>query len=150
LAPVAIGAAASSAGYQHAFLFIAGGSFVYTAIGLLLPNVKARRAPRRSGERGGFGPGGPPSPPPPPPVVLLLSFVRLWCGTGWQPFYPLYLRDHGFDTTTISTVLSTSSLVATFTALGAAWLARRTSNEVATALTLGFTTLGTALSPFMA
>src|SRR5207302_5500150 len=50
----------------------------------------------------------------------------------------------------ISSVLSANSLVSTFTSLGAGWLARRSSNEVATAIALGLGVIGTAMSPWVA
>ena len=82
-------------------------------------------------------------------VVLLLTFVRLWNSSGWRPFIPIYLREAGFDNTLISSVLAANSVVSTFTALWASWLARRSSNEVATALALGLGAIGTAMSPWL-
>ena len=74
----------------------------------------------------------------------------MWNGSGWRPFMPIFLREAGFDNTVISSVLAANSVVSTFTSLGASWLARRSSNEVATAIALGLGAIGTAMSPWVA
>jgi MFS family permease len=150
IAPLVIGQVANLVGYQWSFAFMGGVTFVYTLMGLLLPEVRVRKTTVSRGGGGGFGAALRLTRERGIQVVLLLTFVRLWNGSGWRPFIPIFLREAGFDNTVISSVLAANSIVSTFTSLGASWLARRTSNEVATALALGLGAIGTAMSPWVA
>jgi predicted MFS family arabinose efflux permease len=125
-------------------------TFLYTLMGVLLPDVRVRKTTVSRGRTGGFGAALRLTRERGIQVVLLLTFVRLWNGSGWRPFIPIFLREAGFDNTIISSVLAANSIVSTFTSLGASWLARRTSNEVATAIALGLGAIGTAMSPWVA
>jgi len=122
---------------------------LYTLIGLLIPDIRARRTTRQRGGAGGFEAALRLVRQRGVQVVLLLTFVRLWNSSGWRPFIPIYLHEAGFGNTLIASVLAANSVVSTFTALWASWLARRTSNEVATALALGLGAIGTAISPWL-
>jgi len=98
---------------------------------VFIPDIRARRTTRQRGGAGGFEAALRLVRQRGVQVVLLLTFVRLWNSFGWRPFIPIYLREAGFDNTLISSVLAANSVVSTFTALWASWLARRSSNEVA-------------------
>jgi predicted MFS family arabinose efflux permease len=150
VAPLVIGQVANMVGYQWSFVFMGGVTFLYTLMGLLLPDVRVRKTTKSRGRAGGFGAALRLTRQRGIQVVLLLTFVRLWNGSGWRPFIPIFLREAGFNNTVISSVLAANSVVSTFTSLGASWLAKRTSNEVATALALGLGAIGTAMSPFVA
>jgi MFS family permease len=150
VAPLVIGQVANAVGYQSSFLFMGGVTLLYTLIGVLIPDIRARRTTQRGGGAGGFKTALTLMRERGVQIVLLLTFVRLWNGSGWRPFIPIFLREAGFDNTLISSVLAANSVVSTFTALWASWLARRTSNEVATALALALGAIGTAMSPWLA
>jgi MFS family permease len=150
VAPLVIGQVANAVGYQYSFLFMGGVTLLYTLVGVLIPDIRARRITQRRGGAGGFKAALTLMRQRGVQVVLLLTFVRLWNGSGWRPFIPIFLREAGFDNTLISSVLAANSVVSTFTALWASWLARRTSNEVATAFALGLGAIGTAMSPWLA
>jgi MFS family permease len=85
-----------------------------------------------------------------PQVAVLLTFARLWIGTGWSAFFPIYLAERGFSPVIIGSIVSGSGLVSSLTGLGAHRVAERTSNQVATAIALALGALGTAISPFTA
>src|SRR5215216_5104346 len=150
LAPLVIGQVANMVGYQSSFLFMGGVTLLYTLMALFIPDVRAKRTTRERGGGGGFMAAVRLTRQRGIQIVLLLTFVRLWNGNAWRPFMPIFLREAGFDNTTIATVLSANSVVSTFTSLGASWLAQRTSNEVATAMALALGAIGTAMSPFVA
>ncbi|HEV7666460.1 MAG TPA: MFS transporter [Chloroflexota bacterium] len=150
VAPLVIGEVANLIGYQASFLFMGGVTLLYTVMGLLMPEVRVPRTTEKRGKGGGFEAAVHLTRQRGVQVVLLLTFVRLWNGSGWRPFIPIFLREAGFDNTLISSVLAANSVVSTFTSLGASWLARRSSNEVATAIALGLGALGTAMTPWVA
>jgi MFS family permease len=151
VAPLLIGAVANLVGYKASFLFMGGFTLLYTILGAVLPEVRVvRTTPRTRDATGGFGTALQLVKQRGIQVVLLLTFVRLWNGSGWRPFMPIYLREVGFDNTVISTVLAANSIVSTATSLVAGWAARKTSNEVATAIALGLGAIGTAASPALA
>jgi MFS family permease len=150
VAPLVIGQVANLVGYQWSFVFMGSVTLLYTVLGLFIPEVRVSRTTASRGGAGGFGAAIKLMHERGIQVVLLLTFVRLWNGSGWRPFIPIFLRENGFDNTVISTVLAANSIVSTFTSLGASWLARRSSNEVATAIALGLGAVGTALSPWVA
>lgn len=150
VAPLVIGQVANMVGYQYSFIFMGFVTLLYTAIGFVIPDIRAKRTTAKRGGGGGFSAALQLTRQRSMQVVLLLTFVRLWNSSGWRPFMPIFLRNAGFDNTLISSVLAANSVVSTFTALSAAWVARRTSNEVATALALGLGAIGTAMSPWVA
>ncbi len=82
-------------------------------------------------------------------VALLLTFVRIWITNSWTAFFPVFLKDQGFEELWIGTVLTANGLVSAGMALTAHWFARRSSNEVATAGALALGALGMALSPYV-
>jgi predicted MFS family arabinose efflux permease len=125
-------------------------TLLYTLIGLLIPDVRVPHTTAQRGKGGGFEAAVQLMRQRGVQVVLMLTFVRLWNGSGWRPFIPIFLREAGFDNALISSVLAANSVVSTFTSLGASWLARRSSNEVATAIALGLGAVGTAMSPWVA
>jgi MFS family permease len=150
VAPLVIGQVANAVGYQSSFLFMGTVTLLYTLIGVLIPDVRAQRTTEKRGTAGGFEAALGLMRQRGVQVVLVLTFVRLWNSSGWRPFIPIFLREAGFDNTLISSVLAANSVVSTFTALWASRLARRTSNEIATAIALGLGAVGTALSPWLA
>jgi MFS family permease len=150
VAPLLIGQVANLVGYQSSFVFMGSVTLLYTLIGLVLPEVRVRRTTHTRGAGGGFGAALQLCRQRGMQIVLLLTFVRLWNGSGWRPFMPIYLYEVGFDNTLISSVLAANSIVGMFTSLTASWAARRTSNEVATALALALGAIGTAASPALA
>ena len=150
VAPLVIGQVANLVGYQASFLFMGGVTLLYTLIGVVLPEVRVARTTGKRGAAGGVGAALQLARQRGIQVVLLLTFARLWNGSGWRPFMPIYLRELGFDNTVISSVLAANSIVGTITSLGASWAARKTSNEVATAIALGLGAIGTAASPALA
>lgn len=147
--PLLFGPLASLAGYQVSLAAMGLLSLLYAAIAFSLPTVLAERTTPPQRSTGGFGVAVGLTRQPGIQVVLLLTFVRLWNSYGWRPFIPLYLRGLGHDDILVGSVLAASAGVSTVTTLGAAWLARRSSNEVATAATLGLGTVGTAIAPWM-
>jgi MFS family permease len=150
VAPLLIGQVANMVGYQWSFAFMGGVTLLYTLMGLLMPEVRVPRTTKQRGKGGGLEAAIELTRRRGMQVVLLLTFVRLWNGSGWRPFIPIFLREAGFDNTLISSVLAANSIVSTFTSLGANWLAKRSSNEVATAFALALGAIGTGLSPFVA
>jgi len=150
VAPLVIGQVANMVGYQWSFVFMGGITLLYTLLGLLIPDVRVPRTTLTRGGGGGFVAAFQLMRQRGVQVVMLLTFVRLWNGSGWRPFIPIFLREAGFDNTLIASVLAANSIVSTFTSLGASWLARRSSNEVATAFALGLGAIGTAMSPWVA
>jgi MFS family permease len=150
VAPLVIGQVANLVGYQWSFVFMGSVTLLYTLMGLLIPDVRVEKTTASRGQGGGFGAALGLVREHGIQVVLLLTFVRLWNGSGWRPFIPIFLREAGFDNTVISSVLAANSVVSTVTALWASWLAKRSSNEVATAIALGLGAVGTALSPWVA
>ncbi len=150
IAPLVIGQVANMVGYQWSFVFMGCVTLLYTLIGVLLPEVRVERTTSERGRGGGIGAALRMTRERGIQVVLLLTFVRLWNGSGWRPFMPIYLVEAGFSNTVISSVLAANSIVSTFTALWASWLARRSSNEIATAMALGLGAIGTAISPWVA
>ncbi len=150
VAPLVIGQVANIVGYQGSFLFMAAVTLLYTLLGVVLPDIRVRRSGAKRDRTGGFGAALRLARQRSMQVVLLLSFARLWNGSGWRPFMPIFLRELGFDNTVISSVLAANSVVSTFTSLAANWAARKTSNEVATAIALALGAIGTAASPALA
>jgi MFS family permease len=150
VAPLVIGQVANLVGYQWSFVFMGSVTLLYTLLGLFIPDVRVPRTTASHGRGGSFVAAYQLMRQRGVQVVMLLTFVRLWNGSGWGPFIPIFLREAGFDNTLISSVLAANSVVSTFTSLGASWLARRSSNEVATAIALGLGAIGTAISPWVA
>lgn len=150
VAPLMIAEVANVVGYQHSFIFMGAFTVLYTLMGLVIPEVRVQRTTENRGGGGGFAAALRLCRTRGMQVVLLLTFVRLWNGSGWRPFMPIFLREIGFDNTLIASVLAANSIVSTFTSLIAAWCARRTSNEVATAIALALGAIGTAASPALA
>lgn len=149
LAPILIGAVATLVGYQQSFAFTALYCLVTVGMGALLPDVRAPRG-QAGTSRGGFHVAAALLRQRGPQVAVLLTFIRLWIGTGWSAFFPIYLAERGFSPVIIGSVVSGSGLVSSVAGLGAHQVARRTSNQVATAAALALGALGTALSPHLA
>jgi len=152
ISPILVGSVAELVGYRSAFFFLAFFCVAHVAMALLIPDVRSQRA--RAGGSGGSAAGygvalgllrlrG-------PQVAVLLTFIRLWVGTGWSSFFPIFLVERGFSPLLIGTVLSGNGLVSAVTGLGAHWLARRTTHEIGTAAALALAALGMALSPHLA
>jgi len=149
VSPLAIGAVAAWLGFQHSFAFAALYSGLTVLMALALPDIRAPRHPT-SASAGGFAEAAALLRQRGPQVAVLLTFVRLWIGTGWSAFFPIYLAERGFNPVIIGSVVSGSGLISSFTGLVAHRLARRMSNQVATAAALALGALGTAISPYVA
>jgi MFS family permease len=149
VSPLAIGAVATWLGYQQSFAFVVGYCALTVAMGVALPDVRAPRA-ESTGSTGGFAEAAALLRQRGPQVAVLLTFVRLWIGTGWSAFFPIYLAERGFSPAIIGTVVSGSGLISSFTGLAAHRLAGRLSNQTATASALALGALGTAISPYVA
>lgn len=150
VAPLVVGEVANVVGYQGGLLFMGAITLLYTVTGLVMPEVRVVRTTAQRGGGAGFGTALRLVRRRGMQVALMLTFVRLWTQGGWRPFIPIFLREHGFGNTVISTVLAANAIASTVTTLGAAWLARRTSNEVATALALGLGAIGMIIWPLVA
>jgi MFS family permease len=150
IAPLVIGLVADQLGFQNAFLFMGGFTVMYTLLALLMPDVRVRQTSKKRGAGGGMGTAIALMRTRGMQVVLMLTFVRLWNGSGWRPFFPIFMTELGFGPSLISTVLAANSVVSMVAALWAPWLAKKTSNEVATAIALGLGAIGTAISPWVA
>ena len=150
VAPGLAGLVAEAIGLQNTFLFVGAFTCVYVVMGLFMPDVRVARTTKNRGGGGGMGAAWAMTRQRGMQVILLLTFVRLWNGSGWRPFFPVLMAELGYGPALISTVVMANSVVSTATALWAPWLAKKTSNEVATALALGLGAVGTAMSPFVA
>jgi MFS family permease len=149
VAPLLIGAVAQLVGFKQAFLFVALMGLAYTIVGLALPEVRMPRAGVAASKTPSAGfvealallrlRGM--------QVAMLLTFVRVWYQTGWTAFFPLYLVEQGMAPGVVGTVLSSASVAATVTALGAGRLARLASKEAVTAAALAVGVMGVVISP---
>jgi MFS family permease len=149
VAPLTIGAVATWLGFQQSFLFVALYSLLSVLMAVALPDIRAPRSQTHA-STGGFAEAATLLRQRGPQVAVLLTFVRLWVGTGWNAFFPIYLAERGFSPVVIGTVISGSGLISSFTGLTAHRLTRRMSNQVATAAALALGALGTAVSPYVA
>jgi MFS family permease len=149
VAPLAIGAVATVLGYQQSFSFVALYSVLTVVMVLALPDVRAPRTDTQA-STGGFAEAAALLRQRGPQVAVLLTFVRLWIGTGWSAFFPIYLAERGFIPIVIGSVMSGSGLISSFTGLVAHRLISRMSNQTATAAALALGALGTAISPYVA
>jgi MFS family permease len=118
-------------------------------MGIALPDIRAHGA-RTHSASGGYAEAASLLRQRGAQVAVLLTFVRLWIGTGWSAFFPIFLAEKGFSPALIGTVVSGSGLVSSLTGLAAHRVTRRTSNQLATAGALALGALGTAISPFTA
>lgn len=152
VAPIVAGAMAQWFGYQQAFVVMGATCALFLAMGLILPDVRARvgKIATKRDSSGGFGIALQLMRVRGIQVALLLTFVRLWNGSGWRAFFPLFLASLGFPPALIGSVLSSNSIVSTVTALAAGPLTRKATPEVVTAVALGFGALGAAISPLTA
>jgi MFS family permease len=138
VSPLAIGVVAQVMGFRISFLFLVLVALLFTAIGLALPNVRQAPATHREAPSGaGFGAALALLRLRGIQTTMLFTFVRLWIGTGWTAFYPLFLINRGTPPALVGTILSSHSAVATVTALGAGRLSRRFGKEVVMAVSLG-------------
>jgi DHA1 family inner membrane transport protein len=151
-APLIAGAGAELFGYQKSFLVLGVTCALFLIMGLIVPDVRARttRAQAKRDSSGGFGTAFGLMKIRGIQVALLLTFVRLWNGSGWRAFFPLFLASQGFAPTLIGSVLSSNSIVSTATALTAGPLTKKATPEVVTAIALGLGALGAAISPHTA
>lgn len=152
LGPSLAGVAAQMVGYQSAFLFFVVVALAFTAIGLALPEVKLRDGPMAApvGASVGFGAALELLRLRGVQVAMFLTFVRLWTWSGWSAFYPLFLVERGYPPALVGTIISSSSLVSTVSALGAGRLSRLATKEIVTAGGLAIGAAGTLLSPLVA
>jgi MFS family permease len=149
VAPLVIGFSAQMVGNQASFVTIGVLTLLYTALGLLLPDVRVPKTTKQRGSSGGLGLAFNLLRLQGMQVVLQLTFVRLWNTTAWGAFYSVYLKHQGFDPLTIGSIISVGNVVSTAVTLTAGWFAARSSSALATAFALGLGTLGVALSPFL-
>src|SRR5215207_987589 len=91
-APLIAGSAADMLGYQQSFFVLGITCTVFLVLGMIVPDVRARVArgrPKRDSS-GGFGTAFSLMKIRGIQVALLLTFVRLWNGSGWRAFFPLF------------------------------------------------------------
>ncbi|MFN0072578.1 MAG: MFS transporter [Chloroflexota bacterium] len=149
ISPLVIGTVATFMGFQNSFAVVVLYCLLTVLMGLALPDVRSPRG-QASTSSGGYAEAATLLRQRGPQVAVLLTFVRLWVGTGWNAFFPIYLAERGFSPAVIGSVVSGSGLVSSVTGLSAHRLARRTSNQVATAAALALGAFGTAISPHVA
>ena len=152
-APLTMGAIAQLVGFQRAFWFVAGYCLVFTLVGFTLPEVRTRAsgtAPRSPGSLSGFGSAWGLLRIRGVRVAVLLTFVRLWIGSGWQPFFVGFLQQQGFAPFLIGTVQAANAMVSSVTGLSAGRLARLGSKEIVTVVGLVLGGVGVAISPHVA
>lgn len=151
IAPLLMGTIAQVAGVQQAFWFVAAYCLVFTLIGFALPEVRTQTSqgsPRSS--FAGFRSARELLRLRPVKVALLLTFVRLWIGSGFQPFYIVFLQQLGFGPALIGTTNAVSALVSSATGLLTGRIARMGSKAMATAVSLALSGLGVAIAPHLA
>lgn len=149
--PLLMATIAEVAGVQQAFWFVTGYSLFFSLLGLTLPDIRSRASGASSQNSfAGFGSALELLRLRPVKVALILTFVRIYIGSGWQPFYIVFLRQLGFPLVLIGTLNAISALVSSLTGLQTGKIARLMSKEKATAAGLALGGLGVALSPHLA
>ena len=147
--PLITGVIADAAGFRIAFVYVGAIGAIFPLVGLLLPEIELASRGQAAAVRG-WGAMLALLKGRSIQAALVLTCVRLWLPSAWQPFYQIFLSDHGFRPFLIGTVLSASSATAVPTTLAAGRLSRWMSKESATAAALGLGALGVLVSPFVA
>lgn len=80
-------------------------------------------------------------------VVMLLTFTRLWVPSVWTAFLPLYLVSVGTSAGIAGTAVSSMAVAATVTSLLTGRIAKLGRPSVLTAVALGISCVGVALTP---
>lgn len=145
--PVIIGVVAQLTGYQHAFWFMAAIAIVYTAMGLALPNVQPKISHASSRASAGFSVALDLLRSRQIRIAIMLTFARIWNGSGWTPFYQLLLREHGYGPALIGVVVAAGPVVGALISLLSGRIARLASKEMLTILGLAVGACGIIISP---
>lgn len=148
IAPLLVGVASESLGLQMSFTVMAIYSALFILLGIALPDagrhestsgkssvgvMKAVKLLELRGIR----------------VAMLLTFARLFIPATWTSFFPLYLVTSGLPESQAGAVLSMMGLTAMVVALLSGRIARLGTPEIVTAVGLGASALGVALSPVL-
>lgn len=155
IGPLIAGTVSQLVGYQSAFWVAFAAALGYTAMGLMLPEVRATGISKQPGSSGGSAAGGfggalsllglrviq---------VAMIMTFTRIWVLATWAAFYSLLLVSEGVEPFVVGTVLSISGVVATLMALTAGPLASRVGQVGGTCLALVSGCIGVMLSPWVA
>ncbi|MEK7216558.1 MAG: MFS transporter [Chloroflexota bacterium] len=149
ISPILVGAVAEVVGVQPAFLFLLVVSVIHLLAWLPLPDARMQGRASGGGQGAGYGVALQLMKLRPAQIAILLTFIRLWLSSAYGAFFPLLLKEHGFGTAVIGTIMSGNGIISAVTGLWSDRLARRSSNEVATAISLGIGTLGLALCPYL-
>ena len=149
--PLLMGGLAQIVGFQHSFWFVSAYCFFFAIVGLTLPEIQRPPAGSKASMLSlGYGSALNLLKIRTVKIALLLTFVRLWIGSGWQPFYIIFLQQQGFAPVLIGAVNAVNALVSSITGLQVDLLTRRVSKELVTAVGLGLGGLGVLISPYLA
>ena len=149
LSPLLVGAVGEAVGLKFAFLFLLASSLIHLVAWLPLPDARMQGRASGGGQGTGFAVARDLMRLRPAQIAILLTFIRLWLGSGYGAFFPVLLKEHGFGPALIGTVMSVNGVISAATSLWSDRLARRSSNEIATAISLGIGALGLALCPYL-
>lgn len=149
LSPLLVGGVAEIVGVQLAFLFLLAISVLHLAAWLPLPDARMQGKTSGGGQGAGYGVALQLMRTRPAQMAILLTFIRLWLSSGYAAFFPVLLKERGFGTALIGTVMSVNGIISAATSLWSDRLARRSSNEMATAISLAIGALGLALCPYL-
>lgn len=146
IAPLIAGSAFQYLGAGTAFVTLVLYGVVFFVVGIGLPD--AGRRPRGAESTGtGLRAAARLLRSADMQVVMLLTFTRLWTPSAWNAFLPLFLISVGTPASIAGTAASCMALVATVTSLFAGRIARWGRASVVTAVGLGISCLGVALTP---
>jgi MFS transporter, DHA1 family, inner membrane transport protein len=148
VAPLLAGVVADLYGTQAGFLVIVAYGIVFFAISALLPDVGRQAGGESSGA--GFRAAWGLMKLPRVQAVMYLTFSRLWIPAVWSSFYPLYLVTSGASATLAGIVVSAMAVAATVTSWFTPRIAALGTPVMVTALSLGVSCVGVALSPVVA
>ena len=151
VAPLLIGPAAQFMGYKDGFFFIAAVALFFVVIGLALkPITLPRAAPNTTQQSSaGFSAAYHQVRLVGIQIAVILTFVRVWYQTTWTAFFPLFLIEGGMAEGVAATVISSTSVVATVTALGAGRAAKLGSRPAVAGASLAIGALSLVISPHL-
>jgi len=147
--PLLAGGVAQLIGLRWAFVVPAAYAAFFAALGLVLVDTRSA-APARVPQRGGVRAAAQLAAMRGIQVALLLTFVRLWIGTVFNTFVPVYLVSKGFSTGLAGTVVATASLVGAVMAPTTGYWTRFMCTERATMVGLGLGAASLLLVPHVA
>lgn len=148
VAPLLAGVVADLYGARMAFLVIVAYGVVFFVVSAMLPDLGRQAEGESSGT--GFGAAWGLMKMPRVQTVMYLTFSRLWIPAVWSSFYPLYLVTTGTSATVAGIVVSAMAVSATATSWFTGRIAALGSPVMITALSLGVSCVGVAISPLTA